>query len=202
MLPCYCTDPKADAAAHEESLAAALSQQLEAAQAQIQQLAPRVAAADVTVQQQRRHIQQVAGELQQAEAARVAAEERAEVLQVRTVSDWMHALATTVRRCRGFLHNRMLALLPKFVPLQVWLVSMQLHGPAPYCCSACMDIEVGVYTQHFLRHGCHPAVFYYAAALDAGPECAAASRVAAAGSTVGQSTPHMQHRAPGRLPAL
>lgn len=66
-------------------LAAVLSQQLEAAQAQVQQLAPQVAASEVVLQQQRRHIQQLSVDLQQAQAGTAAAQERVEVLQVRTV---------------------------------------------------------------------------------------------------------------------
>jgi hypothetical protein len=63
-------------------LVGALAQQLEEAQAALAVVAPQAAAAEVHVQQQQRHLQQLAGELQAAKAAQKAAEERGEVLQV------------------------------------------------------------------------------------------------------------------------
>jgi chromosome segregation ATPase len=64
-------------------LVGALAQQLEEAQAQLAVVAPQAAAAEVHVQQQQRHVQQLAGELQAAKAAQKAADEKGEVLQVR-----------------------------------------------------------------------------------------------------------------------
>jgi hypothetical protein len=69
----------------EGGLAAALSQQLDAAHAQLQQATPRLAAAEVTVQHQQKHIQQLANELQAAQAAATAAQECTEVLQLLSV---------------------------------------------------------------------------------------------------------------------
>lgn len=62
-----------------------LSQQLEDAQSQVTALSPKLAAAEAAVQQQQRHIQQLAADLQQAKGARSAAAERGEVLQVLNV---------------------------------------------------------------------------------------------------------------------
>ncbi|WIA37399.1 hypothetical protein OEZ86_014324 [Tetradesmus obliquus] len=66
-------------------LVGALAQQLEEAQAALAVVAPQAAAAEVHVKQQQRHVQQLAGELQEARAAQKAAEERGEVLQVLNV---------------------------------------------------------------------------------------------------------------------
>lgn len=74
-------------------LVGVLSQHLDNAQAKVAALAPRLAASEAVVQQQQRHIQQLAADLDRAQHARSAAVDRGDVLQVLNVQ-----LQTEVKR--------------------------------------------------------------------------------------------------------
>lgn len=74
--------PPAQAGLDPDGLARALAQQLDDALSQAAQLSPALAASEAVVQQQQRHIQQLAAEVEQAQQAQRAATDRAQVLQV------------------------------------------------------------------------------------------------------------------------
>lgn len=79
-----------------DELINALSQQLDKAQAQTVILAPKLAAAEASLHQQQRHMQQLIAELEQAKRAQSQAVARGEVLQVLNVqlqAENMHLVA-------------------------------------------------------------------------------------------------------------